>query len=254
MLVIVFGLFPVQIVHGYISNQNVAEQEEPAQNEIRDSFSNHSSTVLEVLKTLLSGSDAELKNRILNEPVSLDVEYRVGRELESALENYFDPKKFLVDIRTDIVKSVYSVDVPVVQEWEESRKADADLPGLPFVPEVYLKDISVEKEETSINEREVQFLEIEKFEITLYVDSLFNVEDLDLMRQIVSSKVRLDDARGDNFDIVQQRFTIEDTDEITSRTAISSYVYGALLMLLLLLLLLFIWYFFRNYKEKGSSE
>ncbi len=251
------SLCPVPLSYGSagsVSAGTELEESNYTDQEQDDTRTTRSYTVKEILEALLSGTDAERTEQIRDEELSQDIEHRIGRELQRALEAFFDPNTFLTDVRADISKNIYSVDVPVLHRWEELRRADADLPGLPFVPEAYLRELQIEQEAEQIDKREIQFLDIERFEITLYADSLYSNEDLDLMSQIVESRVRLDNDRGDRFTIELQQFTKEDTEEVSFWAGAAGFVSGALSMLLLLIIIFLIWYFYRRLSDQREAE
>ena len=179
----------------------------------------------------------------------MQLEHRVGDVLTRALNNHFESSRYLLDVTIDLTSSTVLQEIPIPLIREFPNRLEEELPGLPHIPEDMVRELgsTYEPEHGVFLAQKVRIPEIERFRIVLHADSLFDESDLDLMRQIIRSKIRLDTERGDTFELVQQRIGTEpDPERETLYSLINSdrfiYLSLAIILLLGIFMSLILWY------------
>lgn len=210
---------------------------------------------------LLSGAGSS--RQIQGTPHGMILKRQIDEALTGALNNYFDPATWLLDVSVDVAMRTYREEVPISAVREEPFRIDEDLPGLPFIPRNMRRELGASREqddEENAEVREIQVPEVDRIRIVLWADSSYEAEALALMRQVVEAKVRLDQDRGDTFELMQQRFRTGKDPLGADEAGLEPYMYplAAIVLLLGLLFGLLIWYltvFLPRQKEgKVSSE
>lgn len=143
-------------------------------------------------------------------PQSLDLqvtnlEQQYDAHIIQILSNYFDRKKFFVDVNI----SAEMVDEPFAisqnQVIKDNSRQNLFMPGLPFLPEENLKqpsDLTTTSEKT-INQNTVKALRLVKINVNIYADTSLKANELELMRFITRVAIKMNEERGDEISISQ---------------------------------------------------
>ncbi len=126
------------------------------------------------------------------------IEQQYDSQVIGILSNYFERKKFFVDINIDaeIVNDTYRT---TQNQVVRGRGQDVLMPGLPFLPEENIQQDQTESEtrQTVVNESTVQRLKVLQVRINVYADSSFSQQEVDFMRLIAGIAGKINEARGD---------------------------------------------------------
>lgn len=179
------------------------------------------------------------------------LEQSYDTQLNNALGNYFDRRRFFVDV---------NLDAEVVEERYEStsrttvtrQNRNIMMPGLPFLPDENLRnDQGIEVEpETVVNENTRRFIQLNRVLLNIYADTSFTDMELEFMRFIAGMAAKIDENRGDEINI--SSFSIPLAPTVSDQPAINiinqppnqefswtgslqQYIPGLILMLLLAL-------------------
>jgi flagellar motor switch protein FliG len=199
----------------------------------------------------------------VNETESLELrvvtlEQQFDTQVLNVLSNYFDTRKFFVDINIDaqFVDDTYrTTENLVTRGGQQYQQENVMMPGLPFLPEENLQPREVqnrnnETTQTVINEHTIQRLQILELRVNVYADSSFSADQVEFMRLIAGIAAKINESRGDlvnvrlinmpDFGITElppARVTGEESQE-TLLGSIKDYIPGFVLLLLLGLTLL----------------
>ncbi|MCG8372790.1 MAG: hypothetical protein MI700_04625, partial [Balneolales bacterium] len=179
------------------------------------------------------------------------LEQQYDSQIIQVLSNYFDRRKFFVDvnINAELVDEPYgTTQNQVVQRSTENIM----MPGLPFLPDDNLRPISnlSNSPGTVLNENTIKMLRLISMNINIYADTSITSDQLELLRFITGIAVKVDESRGDQITISQ--IVIPDYTEkpepVTQATinpaptlydSIVQYIPGVILMFLFGLTILF---------------
>lgn len=129
-----------------------------------------------------------------------NLEQAYDSQIYSVLSNYFDRKKFFVDV---------TIDADVVEESVQtttsgtttgsSTNRNIMMPGLPFLPEENLQSSTFEPGGTGtiVNENTIRSLSLNSVRLNIYADTSYNEIDLEFMRFIAGMAAKIDESRGD---------------------------------------------------------
>lgn len=133
------------------------------------------------------------------------LEQNYDSQVYSLLSNYFDRKKFFVDvaINAEVIEEV--VQLPQSSQIITTRQPGVLMPGLPFLPEENLRQLpgTQEAAETVVNESTIRTLRLINLNVNIYADSSFTAEEIAFMRLLTGIAAKIDDARGDLINIAQ---------------------------------------------------
>jgi flagellar motor switch protein FliG len=192
------------------------------------------------------------------------IEQRYDRQVIEILSNYFDRKKFLVDVNitTEMVEETYTTRQNRVTQ---SRSPDVVMPGLPYLPDRNRQPNQInENSETIINENTVQNLALKNIIVNIQADSSFTTEELDFMRKIAGIAAKTNTTRGDevnisqtsipNFALTQPVATATDSPGSTGFLGSFASLYQYLSVVLVLLLIGLIVYVSRLNRSSGQEN
>ena len=134
-----------------------------------------------------------------------NLEQQYDSQLMHILSNYFDRRKFFVDVNItgEIVEETNST----VQDQVAPKQPQQNLfmPGLPLLPEENRKipsSLSAEPEQV-ISYNTVKTLRLVSMSVNIYADTSFKAKQLELMRFITGIAIKTDQQRGDEIFISQ---------------------------------------------------
>ncbi len=178
----------------------------------------------------------------------MNLEHRIDDMLTRALDHFFEPGAYLLDVQIEVSPRAYHRERSVPVMREELPQPRADLPGLPFVPPDMMRDTQAERVQTDEERTETDTFhvpDIDRFHITIWADSLLAEQQLDLMREVVHSKLYIDPDHGDRLEVLRRSFRDEE-DAGPAAAAADTDRYFLLLLggviLLGLMLILLVWY------------
>lgn len=126
------------------------------------------------------------------------IEQQYDTQVINILSNYFERKKFFVDINidADIVNDTYRT---TQNQIVRSPAQEVIMPGLPFLPaeNVQQGQAGNESKQTVINESTIQRLRILQVRINVYADSSFSPEEVEFMKLIAGIAGKVNESRGD---------------------------------------------------------
>lgn len=187
----------------------------------------------------------------------MQLEHHVDDILTRALNTHFDPAGYLLDVSIELSTRYYMQDMPVPVIREQRREIDEQLPGLPFIPRDLLRDLGTDREvsEMAAGSMEVRVPEIDRIWINIRADSIYGSDEIDLMRQIVESKITLIPDRGDLLKITQERLTrvMPEPELVISKTDDYYFLLLAGILLFALLTGSFTWYLIVNLQQKKNQ-
>lgn len=133
------------------------------------------------------------------------LEQQFDAQVLNVLSNYFDSRKFFVDINIDaqLVDATYrTTENQIIRGGQQQQEENVVMPGLPFLPEENLQPRQIqsnnrETTQTIINEHTIQRLQILNLRVNVYADSSFSAEQVEFMRLIAGIAAKVNEARGD---------------------------------------------------------
>ncbi len=196
-----------------------------------------------------ASSSQSLELRVAN------LEQQYDSQIIQILSNYFNRKKFFIDVNINaelVDETIGTTSNQVV----ESRQQEQNLmmPGLPFLPEQNLRQpVNRNRQpETIVNENTIKTLRVVNMSVNIYADTSVTTAQLELMRFITGIAVKIDENRGDEITISQLAIPdyTEAPEPVTATTvtqqptlpdynSIYTYIPALALMLLFGLTLLF---------------
>lgn len=131
-----------------------------------------------------------------------NLEQAYDSQIYSVLSNYFDRKRFFVDV---------TIDADVIEESVQTTSTGSStsntrnimMPGLPFLPEENLRSAPGEVGGTGtvINENTLRSLHLNSVRLNIYADTSYTEIDLEFMRFIAGMAAKIDESRGDEITI-----------------------------------------------------
>jgi len=196
-----------------------------------------------------AGNTQSLELRVAN------LEQQYDSQIIQILSNYFDRKKFFVDvnINADLVDEASGSSQNQVVSNSQQRQ-NLFMPGLPFLPDENIRQQSTLnlQPDVIVNQNTIKTLRLVSMSVNIYADTSLVSEQLELMRFITGIAIKINDARGDEIiisqlaipDYTQKPSTVTATT-ITPQTnlpdynSIFTYIPALALMLLFGLTILF---------------
>lgn len=196
------------------------------------------------------GNTQSLELRVAN------LEQQYDSQIIQILANYFDRKKFFIDVNLEAELIDETVGTSQNQVVSSSQpRQNLFMPGLPFLPEENVRQqpsLTLEPD-VIVNQNTIKTLRLVSMNVNIYADTSLTAEQLELMRFITGIAVKVNPNRGDQ--IVISQIAIPDYTErpepITATTispqpttspdfnSIYTYIPAFALMLLFGLTLLF---------------
>jgi len=119
------------------------------------------------------------------------------------LSNYFDRKKFFVDVNINaefVDETVESSQNQVIQ----NRPDNLMMPGLPFLPQENIRaNTGAQSPQTVVNQSTIRTLRLVNINISIYADTSFSVQEIQFMSLLTGIAAKTNDARGDEVTIAQ---------------------------------------------------
>jgi len=183
------------------------------------------------------------------------LEQQYDAQIIRILSNYFDRKKFFVDvnINAELVDEAIGTTSNQVVTNSEPRQ-NLFMPGLPFLPEDNLRqpgNLSLEPD-VVVNQNTIKTLRLVDMSVNIYADTSLTAEQLELMRFITGIAIKVNVERGDVINISQLGIpdyterpepitatTITPQPTLPDYTSFFTYVPALALMLLFGLTLIF---------------
>ena len=196
-----------------------------------------------------ASSNQSLDLRVAN------LEQQYDSQIIQILSNYFNRKKFFIDVSINaelVDETVGTTSNQVIESGQQEQ--NLFMPGLPFLPEQNLRQPANRNREpeTIINENTIKTLRIVNMSVNIYADTSVTTAQLELMRFITGIAVKINENRGDEITISQLAIPdyTEAPEPVTATTvtqqpalpdynSIYTYIPALALMLLFGLTLLF---------------
>lgn len=184
-----------------------------------------------------------------------NLEQQYDSQIIQILSNYFNRKKFFIDVSINaelVDETVGTTSNQVIESGQQEQ--NLFMPGLPFLPEQNLRQPANRNREpeTIINENTIKTLRIVNMSVNIYADTSVTTAQLELMRFITGIAVKINENRGDEITISQLAIPdyTEAPEPVTATTvtqqpalpdynSIYTYIPALALMLLFGLTLLF---------------
>lgn len=212
-------------------------------------FNVYTSNLVFAQSTIDAGNLQSLELRVAN------LEQQYDSQIIQVLTNYFDRKKFFIDVNIDAELVDETVGTSQNQVVSSSRpQQNLFMPGLPFLPEENLRQqpsLNLEPD-VIVNQNTIKTLRLVSMNVNIYADTSLTAEQLELMRFITGIAVKINSERGDQITISQLAIPdyTERPEPVTATTitpqptlpdynSIYTYIPALALMLLFGLTLLF---------------
>lgn len=184
-----------------------------------------------------------------------NLEQQYDSQIIQILSNYFNRKKFFIDVSINaelVDETVGTTSNQVVSNSQPEE--NLMMPGLPFLPQQNLRQPTRRNNQpqTVINENTIKTLRIVNMSVNIYADTSVTTAQLELMRFITGIAVKINENRGDEITISQLAIPdyTEAPEPVTATTvtqqpalpdynSIYTYIPALALMLLFGLTLLF---------------
>ncbi|WP_020402042.1 FliG C-terminal domain-containing protein [Gracilimonas tropica] len=140
----------------------------------------------------------------------ITLEQQFDAQVLNVLSNYFDSRKFFVDINIDarFVDETFQTTQNQIIKGGRTQQENVIMPGLPFLPEENRRTAEVqsndqETTQTIINEQTIQRLQILKLSVNVYADSSISRQQdrVEFMRLIAGIAAKINEVRGDEVNI-----------------------------------------------------
>ena len=182
------------------------------------------------------------------------------------LANYFDRKKFFVDVSINaefVDETVETTQNQVVR----NRPETISMPGLPFVPQENLRAGAAPGNltETVVNQNTIRTLQLNNITVSIYADTSFTPQEIQFMSLLTGIAAKTDPARGDEINISQisipkfgtvDPIPIVQTEEQEQQSILASfrqYIPGFVLMFLFGVIMFVSKYFGKSDDDKPSQ-
>lgn len=184
-----------------------------------------------------------------------NLEQQYDSQIIQILSNYFNRKKFFIDVSINaelVDETIGTTSNQVIESGQQEQ--NLFMPGLPFLPEQNLRQPANRNREpeTIINENTIKTLRIVNMSVNIYADTSVTTAQLELMRFITGIAVKINENRGDEITISQLAIpdyteapepvtatTITQQPALPDYNSIYTYIPAFALMLLFGLTLLF---------------
>lgn len=184
-----------------------------------------------------------------------NLEQQYDSQIIQILTNYFDRKKFFVDvnINAELVDEAIGTSQNQIISNSQPRQ-NLFMPGLPFLPEENVRQqssLSLQPD-VIVNQNTIKTLRLVSMTVNIYADTSLAAEQLELMRFITGIAIKINEARGDEIFISQLAIpdytqkpeqvtatTITPQPSIPDFNSIFTYIPALALMLLFGLTILF---------------
>jgi flagellar motor switch protein FliG len=150
--------------------------------------------------TIDAGNAESLELRVAN------LEQQYDSQIIQILTNYFDRKKFFVDVNINAELVDEAIGTSQNQVVTNSRpQQNLFMPGLPFLPDENLRQPSSLNLEPDVivNQNTIKSLRLINMTVNIYADTSLAAEQLELMRFITRIAIKVNEARGDEIFISQ---------------------------------------------------
>lgn len=133
-----------------------------------------------------------------------NLEQQYDAQIIQILSNYFDRKKFFVDVNINaeiIDEAIGTSQSQVVRD----NQPNLMMPGLPFLTDDNLRErtnLGIEPEK-AVNENTIKTMRLVNLSVNIYADTSLTVDQLELMRFITGIAVKTNESRGDVITISQ---------------------------------------------------
>ena len=198
-------------------------------------------------QTIDASNSQSLELRVAN------LEQQYDAQIIQILSNYFNRKKFFVDVNINAEMIDEPFGPSQTQVIRENSRQNLFMPGLPFLPEDNLRQPEAlsNTPQTIVNQNTIKTLRLVNMSVNIYADTSLTVDQLELMRFITSIAVKVNQNRGD--EIIISQLAIPDYTErpepITAASitpppasfydSLVTYIPGIVLMMLFGLTILF---------------
>lgn len=198
--------------------------------------------------TIDAGNSQSLELRVAN------LEQQYDSQIIQILANYFDRKKFFVDVNINAELVDEAIGSSQNQVVRNNTSSALFMPGLPYLPEDNLRQqssIDIEPD-TYLNQNTIKTLRLNNLTVNVYADTSLKADQLELLRFITRIAVKLNEDRGDLITISQLAIpdytqkpepvtaaSIAPTSTSPVYDSIFTYIPGIVLMLLFGLTLVF---------------
>lgn len=184
-----------------------------------------------------------------------NLEQQYDSQIIQILSNYFNRKKFFIDVSINaelVDETIGTTSNQVIESGQQEQ--NLFMPGLPFLPEQNLRQPANRNREpeTIINENTIKTLRIVNMSVNIYADTSVTTAQLELMRFITGIAVKINENRGDEITISQLAIpdyteapkpvtatTVTQQPALPDYNSIYTYIPALALMLLFGLTLLF---------------
>lgn len=191
-----------------------------------------------------------------------NLEQSYDSQIYLLLANYFDRKKFFVDVNIDaefVDETIETTQNQIVR----NQTQPVIMPGLPFLPQENLREpATAGSPETVINQSTVRSLQLNSIAVSIYADTSFNAQEVQFMRLLTGIASKIDESRGDVITISQisiPKFGTEDPIRIVEAPPENFSLVGSFkeylpgfVLLLLFGLIMFVNSFFNRPKDTIS--
>ncbi len=199
--------------------------------------------------TIDAGNSQSLELRVAN------LEQQYDSQIIQVLSNYFDRRKFFVDVNINAELVDEAIGTSQNQVVTNSQpQQNLFMPGLPFLPNDNIRQqpsLGIEPD-IIVNQNTIKTLRLVSMSVNIYADTSLAAEQLELMRFITGIAIKINETRGD--EIIISQLAIPDytqkPEQITATTvtpqptvpdfnSILTYIPALALMLLFGLTILF---------------
>ncbi len=191
-----------------------------------------------------------------------NLEQSYDSQIYLLLANYFDRKKFFVDVNID-AEFVDETFETTQNQIVRNQSQPVIMPGLPFLPQENLREpATAGTPETIVNQSTVRSLQLNSIAVSIYADTSFNAQEIQFMRLLTGIASKIDETRGDVITISQisiPKFGTEDPIRIVEAPPENFSLVGSFkeylpgfVLLLLFGLIMFVNSFFNRSKETIS--
>lgn len=155
----------------------------------------------------LNSTNAQTSNASNSQSLELKIsslEQNYDAQVYLLLANYFDRKKFFVDVSINaefVDETVETTQNQVVR----NRPETISMPGLPFVPQENLRGNTGlgELTETVVNQNTIRTLQLNNITVSIYADTSFTAQEIQFMSLLTGIAAKTDPTRGDEINISQ---------------------------------------------------
>ncbi len=183
------------------------------------------------------------------------------------LSNYFDRRKFFVDvnINADMVNETYTTSQNQILR---ERVQNVFMPGLPYLPEENLQrgqPIS-RSPEMVLNQNTIRTLRLNNLTVALFVDSSLTASEVEFMKLLAGIAAKTNEVRGDKITVSQVSMPNLSTEDVgttasanlqeptTAFIKLNQYLPEIVILLILLVLAILITRYYYRPKEQINKR